>query len=318
MYFFVITGGGTAAIGNMLSKGGASKWFSGAYIPYAKELFDQLVGGEPEKYVSLEAVFSLIQGASIKFDMNSNIVACTSRLRDNSKPPFYPDGTKRLNCAYIATANFDGTDIRYKYVEFDSEKTREEQEEELSNMLMSVVSKEFIPDVTILGDIFDSTLEHKVIFPGSFNPPTKNHFDIANIVHNKTGQKPFFEISICNRDKGSISYPEALRRAKLINDGGFPVIIDHNPYFFDKVNGLKDIADKISFIVGYDTLARINRDHSEEELKFFEKNNVDFFVVQRENVDPFINKMDKVCKIIPDYVDDGWSSTKERELCVGS
>ena len=54
MVYAYITGGGTAWIFDSLSKGGASKWFLGARIPYNQKDFDDILGEKPfdGKYVS--------------------------------------------------------------------------------------------------------------------------------------------------------------------------------------------------------------------------------------------------------------------------
>ncbi len=95
-------------------------------------------------------------------------------------------------------------------------------------------------------------LKDTIIFPGSFNPFTFGHDELANYVHRVTGQKIIFEISAGNVDKPSINDEELLRRAGQFSSRWPVILTKANPLFVDKINayGVKE------FIVGYDTMVR--------------------------------------------------------------
>lgn len=313
MYSFVITGGGTEAIGKMLRRGGASKWFKCAYIPYDTEMTDEFLGYTPDEYVSQPTAYALARRMFLK--ANCPAIAVTAKLMSPDKPLFYPDGTKRVHKAWICLYAEDRVYTREFIL---TKETREEQEEELADIIMDVAAGNFIPNEGFIGNVPELIQEvnwsskPSIIFSGSFNPPTKNHLEMAELVHAKYGIRPVFEISVTNRDKPKIDFAEVLDRAEKVNAAGYGLLFHDAPLFLDKS---RLSPQGTMFMTGTDTLYRMNKDHSEEELAEFKKRGNKFIVFERENVPPFLNKIPELCDFVGEYVDDGWSSTKERELC---
>lgn len=77
----IITGGGMTAATESTKRGGASKWFQGAYLPYDVEMTKSLMGviGSP-KMVSPETADALVQNHRRTGKSMSMCIASTSKL----------------------------------------------------------------------------------------------------------------------------------------------------------------------------------------------------------------------------------------------
>lgn len=77
----IITGGGMTAATESTKRGGASKWFQGAYLPYDVEMTKSLMGviGSP-KMVSPETADALVQNHREDGKPMSMCIASTSKL----------------------------------------------------------------------------------------------------------------------------------------------------------------------------------------------------------------------------------------------
>ena len=115
-----------------------------------------------------------------------------------------------------------------------------------------------------------------VLFPGSFNPLHIGHQQMAGIAATRLQRQTWFEISLSNVDKASLSYDDVLRRLQQFEheryfattkDSGLTleptrpgVVLTSAPTFEEKLRLFPDCV----FVVGADTITRIN------DLRFYQ------------------------------------------------
>lgn len=138
----ILTGGGSLAISELLKHGGASKVFIGACVPYNTEVLIDGLGYTPDKFVSKKVAIDLAHKMKIPLSIEGNLltISCTASLRKNSQ-----EREGRVHEAYIATyyinhnKYYSCTDCYH--VIFNEERTREQEEELLANILLSIIDQ---------------------------------------------------------------------------------------------------------------------------------------------------------------------------------
>lgn len=279
-----ITGGGTGAIGLLLSTPGASATVLEAVVPYSAAALAEWLGGPVERACD-EAVArrmasrALARGRELDPDATPESwlgVGCTASLAT--------DRPKRgEHRAFVAVQ----TATRTLVVSLGFEKGRRTRAEEEAAVAHAVVaalahaagvhtldlertppgisarSEEALapPDWTGLlaasrriapqaGS--PSPGESPVcLFPGSFNPFHAGHAQIASLAATRTGRPVVCELSVTNVDKPPLDFLDVRRRL----DGlvGRPVWLTAAPTFVEKAA----LAPGAVFAVGADTLRRI-------------------------------------------------------------
>lgn len=283
--FIAATGGGSSFIGNYLSISGGSKTILGFYVPYAQALFDEFVGGKPDKYVSSEAVRKLAVASYDKAKkLGGNLgmgVSCSLTTGEGER-----EG--RENWVHIAVHGANFTSIFSDRIE-GTFHTREGQEAFVARMMLDVLAYEsgLLPEfVKWEGECYerheDSTgaamvmnvdtpvftymgnedyniflTSKKVIFGGSFNPFHEGHAAIVNLAEEITGSKVTLELCTKNVDKAGLDYFDLKARLEPIKDK-YPVIITTTPLIMDKIRLLKTTCPKteIVIVMGKDTWDR--------------------------------------------------------------
>ena len=92
------------------------------------------------------------------------------------------------------------------------------------------------------------------VFPGSFEPLHAGHHAMARYVEEHHQQPVFFEISVTNVDKPTLSLEACLERVLSFCFAG-ACIISRAPTFLDKAR----LYGPVQFITGVDTIARIGQ-----------------------------------------------------------
>lgn len=111
-----------------------------------------------------------------------------------------------------------------------------------------------------------------LVVPGSFNPPHIGHLELAKAAAREVGAKViWFELSITNVDKPSLSVEDIIRRVELFLEledlpKAWGLLLTDAPMFVQKVDmlsqcrcsdGVNDTCTPLPFVIGTDTLARL-------------------------------------------------------------
>jgi nicotinic acid mononucleotide adenylyltransferase len=169
---------------------------------------------------------------------------------------------------------------------------------------LAIVGGELVRIDDIFGD------KDVSVYKGSFAPPTNAHVhfvsDYEALKKLPTGSVAFM-ISMDTFDKGSQQAYSVAWRARLINEIGYPVIINRNGFFYDNASFLKKkFAKTVSFLLGSDTINRVidwSKKNKGTGWKFsndHEFDNVMFYVCNRTNVPVLPEALDARVKIISD------------------
>ena len=317
-----ITGGGTAAISNILKRGGASSWFLEGNIPYAKESLVEFLGAEPEKYVSEETANQLALKSylrAIKLGASPREAAGLGATAVLGKPSGEREGRKHF--AYVSVQRYKGlTCIMLPIEDFDS---REDEEDYLAheidtimtggplNLLgkaYKVVSDQIGYTQLLLSDKRDYILlsvdgipikgetlgtRRVAVYSGSFNPFHDGHAEVIRKVMDKY-DRIWLELSIKNVDKPEmnlisldnriLSIVQGLTKHDL-HDKVAGIILTNTPKFKDK---LWQLGPNVDFLVGSDTAKRIvdpRYGDPQELIEIAETYGTKFIVVQRPGYD---------------------------------
>lgn len=189
---------------------------------------------------------------------------------------------------------------------------------------------------------------HSILFPGSFNPPHEGHVELVQAALEASGTKiPWFEMSVSNPDKASLSSSEILRRLSFFHTIDMPnenwgVVLTNAPLFFGKVDLLRpymvpdsstprssqDSKSPVCFVVGADTLERIldpkyYDGSTENMLRLLESHQPFSFVVggrlqQKRVGDPsFVSGADLI-KTLPDSLQSSFTVLSDFRVDISS
>lgn len=292
-FIIAVTGGGTAAIGELLKYGGGSSTLIEAIVPYSPQSLQNFIGTKPEKYVSSKTARLMAMASfqkAIKLNHVKNIfgigVTCSLKKKD--------ERLNRKHEIYIAVQTSQYTSVYNLLLTIDRKRQLEEkivselilriighvclQQDCFKNMNLlttdekiTVINASSLPNMEKLllqdNHIFYSVLskfnknniqQSNIIFSGSFDPCHKNHVQMATIASNKFNMQVIFEISIKNVDKPPIDYISLEERINSIKNNINEVVlkdivITNAPLFAQKA----ELFPNSIFIVGTDTVQRI-------------------------------------------------------------
>lgn len=281
---FVIAGGGSGLLTELLQEPGASATVLDVQVPYAAAALQQLLGARPDQACSestaramaMMAFQRALELTSLDPDAAAEEevlfgLACTASLATNRQKR----GAHRAHLA-IQTANRTFT------LELQLNGDRRSEEAELETAIWhSLANALDMPKIShktagvdqsqmetrcqtaepawrelILGDASaHPTRPHdgKLLLPGAFNPLHDGHRRMLAIAEKLTGSRGAFELSVANVDKPFLDYQEIVDR---LDQFSAPVWLTHLPTFLEKARHFRGAR----FVVGIDTLLRIADD----------------------------------------------------------
>lgn len=314
---FVFTGGGSLALSHLISTPGASKTVVEAFIPYSEESMDDYLGKKQEAYCNKKVTLDLAMKARWKLlylkknrppsyqvgigltaslsslqekkgDIRFHLVACGSSFTKILTVVFEKKHTTRNSeevfislCLQFLLAKICGFEVNMPIqdgakIELNDTVAKEEWK------LILEGRKDFFQQ----GQHADPP---KVIFPGSFNSLHSGHIEMKKIAEARLGKTLFFEISLANADKTSLSFYE-LERVIEQFEKKHPYLITNVPTFVEKAKLFPDAT----FVIGFDTLVRMfeprfykNEQDMFSKLAIFHEKNINFLVFGRKLGDSF-------------------------------
>jgi nicotinic acid mononucleotide adenylyltransferase len=296
--YIIASGGGSKAISDILTHGGASSYFVGAEIPYAQQEFDKVVGGEvwDGKYCTERTAHQLAAAAYDRAfahgQLNSIGIGVTASLakRESQRPG-------RVNHVYIAVMNSWFFSYTFHYT-FNSTTPRLIQEEDCCTMIKAIMDDELIrQDPQDVPELFGvkpksywvnspsikdlGKFEKRFVFPGSFNPLHARHRDMIDYVYNKYNQYPIVEIALKHHHKPSVSPFEYCQRQKQIRTTypGIWITYSTEPLMIDKHHSYRQAFmddTKVIMMMGADTFEKVdNKDKDEMDILVFPRDGIE-------------------------------------------
>lgn len=285
-----ITGGGSQAIGKLLSVPGGSGSLLEAVVPYSVEALTEFLASEPDQACSEStgramAMAAWMRARRLGTDSRSLVgVGCTASLVSDIPKR----GEHRIHTG-VQTAE---KTTSYSLVLLKGERTRQQEELLAAKLLLLALGEACEADTSSCHSAFESKLREgeliqhrqqaahptwtrlllgeeqivrwpptdkkelpKVLFPGAFNPLHRGHCRMAEIAAERTGFTVACELSITNVDKPPLDFIEIAKRLHEIKsqDPERQLLLTSAPTFEEKAALVQDCI----FVVGADTMLRI-------------------------------------------------------------
>ncbi|MYD46762.1 MAG: hypothetical protein F4W92_10450 [Gammaproteobacteria bacterium] len=295
-----LTGGGSLLLSQLLSVPGASNTILDAQVPYSYEALAQLLGNKPEQACSETTARNLAMNAFINAQQLRSEdrlfgLGITANLSTNRKKR----GAIR---AFVALQTLSRSQVTE--VQFTDSKTREEQEP----MLARIAYSKLCAGLELASDSYPNYKTHTAnaqnchsrlykreplaigarataYFPGAFNPIHPGHRRMHALAQELLQCEVQYELSVKNVDKLPLDYFELNQR--LSQFAPDEVVLTNLPHFFNKAKHLSK-NEKVSFVVGIDTLARIIQpkyydtgEQLDDVMNFFITSGTEFLVFGR-------------------------------------
>lgn len=245
-----VTGGGSGAVHALLSTPGASRLVRDVRIPYSPSALSQFLGGAVAHSCAPDTALRM---ARVAFDPPALALSCTAALRTDR-------ARRGADRAFICVK---GARSERLYALHFSPASRARQEQLLSDWLLVLLAQ-------AVG------AARALVLPGSFNPVHRGHWGMLRAAERMTGARGVFELSAANVDKPPISEQEMLRRARVIHD--VPVALTRAARFTQKAQ----LFPESTFVLGFDTAARLVAHAPKEEWNLFGASDVCFLVAGRK------------------------------------
>ena len=154
-----------------------------------------------------------------------------------------------------------------------------------------------------VSDQVHSVTPPSLIFPGAFNPIHEAHLEMAGLAHTRYPIPLWFEISVLNADKGSLTFDDALFRT-VQTYGPYGLVLTSATTFAEK----SELFPGAIFVVGADTIRRVADlkyyDHCRKKfnaaLGTLRRNKCRFLVFARKIGDKLYTKSN--CELSPDLM----------------
>jgi len=282
-----ITGGGSAAIGELLRVPGGSRLLVEAQVPYDAQALAEFLGFAPAQACSADTAIAMAQSAQAR----------AARLVPEAADPVGLGATAALvsdrprrgeHRFHIAVANAAGV-THCTGVMAKGRRDRGAEEDLVSRAIVLWLAsgcgvaapsprslldadEQFAEAVVASRDRIDELLagEHdrvtvqpdgrmvlsapppRLLFPGSFNPLHEGHLSLARIAEELRQQPLSFELSVTNVDKPPLS-GETVRHRLGQFAGRFAVELTRAPTFLEKAR----LFPGTTFVIGADTAMRL-------------------------------------------------------------
>jgi nicotinic acid mononucleotide adenylyltransferase len=285
--FIAATGGGSSFIGDYLKIPGGSKTILGFLVPYAQALFDEFIGGKPDKYVSSVAARKLAVASYDKSrKLRGNLgmgVSCSLATGEGEREGRenwvhiavhgstftsvydtridHTFSTRNGQEAFVARIMLDilayESGLLPDFIKWEGESYERHEDTTGAAMVMNVDNPVFVYMGNEEYDTFKAS--KKVILAGSFNPFHEAHAEMARLATEITGYPTVLELCTKNVDKAGLDYLDLKTRLEPIKDK-YPIIITTTPLIMDKISLLKETLKfgrgSIVFAMGKDTWNR--------------------------------------------------------------
>lgn len=314
-FSFVLAGGGSLALSDLLTSPGASETVLEASFPYSKEAFDDYLGKKPLSYCHLKSALDLSGKArqrALRLEKNlapKELIGLSVTASLSSKE------TKKGPRRFFICAEGESFTHRFSCYFSEESSARISEERFIADCVITIIAKicglslnfpeskhklsyekteakkEWLKVQKKEVSFFQSNKNSpsKLIFPGSFNSLHKGHLKMKAIAEERTGEPLSFEISLSNADKNKLSFYEI---AKVIEqfEGKHDYILTNTPTFAEKAR----LFPKACFVIGFDTLVRIfdpkfysSKEAMELKLKNFLDSEINFLVFGRKIASKF-------------------------------
>lgn len=294
-----VAGGGQGILGDLTRHGGMSNTLLEGIVPYSKQATDALIGGTPDKYVTVETARMLAMACyqrARKYAPDHSVIGVAS-----TGSVVKVDGERegRKHQLFIGIQD----QMRTISVSFDLTPGRtREVEEQTAAYLIGVALKWgcgqfadmrlFLPQddhfhvhtttahphwIELVHGRRNSVAygptygEVKAVFPSSCNPLHDGHIAIIRSAQRLLGQRVDVELCIKNADKPALDYTSIENRVKktrekLEQEGvDATLYLSNKTLFFDKAYAYPGAT----FIVGSDTLTRVGSSRYQASLREF-------------------------------------------------
>jgi nicotinic acid mononucleotide adenylyltransferase/nicotinamide mononucleotide (NMN) deamidase PncC len=259
----IVTGGGSRIISNILCKGGASKFFQFAEVPYAREFVDASIGQSPSsKYCSVETARELAQAAYLKMTKCAELDGLVMGVGITATLGYEGQREGRVNEVHIAIYTKECVSV-ITYTLFGNRDHQEDSvvknfEYFLEQFIKNNPFYKKFPNVII--PELDTAKDTLLVYSGSFNPYHEGHDFVANLAKSSFPNAEFvYEISTSIYEKQSLDGMEVDQRISNLPQGS-KVVVSDIKFFEEKHHYLTSLyphVKKFIFVMGWDTYERV-------------------------------------------------------------
>ena len=287
-----VTGAGAQALAWLLAVPGASRTLLEATVPYGQRSMVELLGREPDQYVSRETAVEMaraayLRGLRLREDITPVVgLACTASIAT--------DRLKRGEHRCSVAAWCESGAISYDLNLAKGERDRPGEEELVSRLVLHTLGQacgiepglplglkgterlemrqtdHYAPIRRFLdrtadvggeagtvsvhpdGRTAENEPVHGGVLPGSFSPLHHGHEQLAKLVSEELGAPVTFELSVVNVDKPTLTEEQVRRRLRQFQ-GRWNVALTRAPRFRQKAA----LFPGCTFVIGWDTAVRL-------------------------------------------------------------
>jgi nicotinic acid mononucleotide adenylyltransferase len=260
----IITGGGSRIISNILCKGGASKFFQFAEVPYAREFVDSVIGQPPSsKYCSVATARELAQAAYFKMINNAELDGLVMGVGITATLGYEGQREGRTNEFHVAIYTKECVSVNtYILIGTDRDGQENSVAQNFEYFLEQFILKNpyYKKFPNIITPELDASKDTLLVYSGSFNPYHEGHEFVTNLAKSSFPNAEFvYEISTSIHEKQNLDGMEVNRRISTLPKDS-KVVVSDIKFFEEKYAYLMSIyphIKKFIFVMGWDTYERV-------------------------------------------------------------